>query len=43
MFELYFEPSAIDHYFEKLDMPTIFLVFEKDVIVEDKLLAAVLS
>ena len=43
MSERYFEPSAMDSYFEKQDTPTVFLVFGKEVIVDDGRLAAALS
>ena len=43
MSERYFEPSAIDSYFEKQDKPTIFLVLGKEVIVDDERLATALS
>ena len=43
MSEQYFEPSAMDSYFEKQDKPTIFLVLGKEVIVDDGRLAAALS
>ena len=43
MSERYFEPSAMDSYFEKLDKPTVFLVFGKEVIVDDERLATALS
>ena len=43
MSERYFEPSAMDSYFEKQDKPTIFFVLEKKVIVDDERLAAALS
>ena len=33
MSERYFEPSAMDSYFEKQDKPTVFLVLGKEVIV----------
>ena len=39
----YFEPSAMDSYFEKQDKPTIFFVLGKKVIVDDERLAAALS
>ena len=34
----YYEPSAMDSYFDKQDKPTVFLVLGKEVIVDDKLL-----
>lgn len=43
MSERYFEPSAMDSYFEKQDKPTIFLVLGKEVIVDDERLATTLS
>ncbi len=43
MSERYFEPSAMDSYFEKRDKPTVFLVFGKEVIVDDERLAMALS
>ena len=43
MSERYFEPSAMDSYFEKRDKPTVFLVFGKEVIVDDERLATSLS
>jgi DNA-directed RNA polymerase specialized sigma24 family protein len=43
MSEKYFEPSAMDSYFEKQDKPTVFLVLEKEVIVDDERLATALS
>ena len=43
MSERYFEPSAIDSYFEKHEKPTIFLVLGKEVIVDDERLATALS
>ena len=43
MTERYFEPSAMDSYFEKQDKPTIFLVLGKEVIVDDERLATALS
>ena len=43
MSERFFEPSAMDSYFEKIDKPTVFLVFEKEVIVDNEQLAKVLS
>ena len=43
MSERYFEPSAMDSYFEKQDKPTIFFVLGKKVIVDDERLAAALS
>ena len=39
MSERYFEPSAMDSYFEKQDNPTVFLVLGKEVIVDDERLA----
>lgn len=43
MSEKYFEPSTMDSYFEKQDKPTIFLVFGKEVIVDNEQLAIALS
>ena len=43
MSERHFEPSAMDSYFEKQDKPTVFLVFGKEVIVDDERLATALS
>ena len=43
MSERFFEPSAMDSYFEKIDKPTVFLVFEKEVIVDNEKLAKALS
>ena len=43
MSERYFEPSAMDSYFEKQDKPTVFLVLGKEVIVDDERLATALS
>ncbi len=43
MSEQYFEPFAMDSYFEKQDKPTIFLVLGKEVIVDDERLATTLS
>ena len=43
MSERYFEPSAMDSYFEKRNKPTVFLVFGKEVIVDDERLATALS
>jgi DNA-directed RNA polymerase specialized sigma24 family protein len=43
MSERYFEPSAMDSYFEKQDKPTVFLVLEKEVVVDDEQLAMALS
>lgn len=43
MSERYFEPSAMDSYFEKQDKPMVFLVFGKEVIVGNERLAAALS
>ncbi len=43
MSERYFEPSAMDSYFEKQDKPTVFLVLGKEVIVDDEQLAMALS
>ena len=42
MSERYFEPSAMDSYFEKQDKPTVFLVLGKEVIVDDERLATAL-
>ena len=39
----YFEPSAMDSYFEKQDKPTVFLVLGKEVVVDDEQLAMALS
>ena len=43
MSERYFEPSAMDSYFEKRDKPTVFLVLGKEVVVDDERLAMALS
>ena len=43
MSERYFEPSAMDSYFEKQDKPTVFLVLGKEVIVDEERLATALS
>ena len=43
MAEKYFETSATDSYFEKQDKPTVFLVFGKEVIVDNERLATALS
>lgn len=43
MSERFFEPSAIDRYFEKQDKPTVFLVLGKKVIVDNERLATALS
>ena len=43
MSERYFEPSAMDSYFERQEKPTVFLVSGKEVIVDDERLATVLS
>lgn len=43
MSERFFEPSAIDRYFEKQDKPTAFLVLGKKVIVDNERLATALS
>ena len=43
MSERFFEPSAMDSYFEKQDKPTVFFVLGKEVIVDDERLATVLS
>ena len=43
MSERYFEPSAMDSYFEKQDKPTVFLVFGKEVIVDNERLSTALS
>ena len=43
MSERYFEPSAMDSYFEKQEKPTVFLVLGKEVIVDDERLATALS
>ena len=43
MSERYFESSAMDSYFEKRDKPSVFLVFGKEVIVDDERLATALS
>ena len=43
MSERYFEPSAMDSYFEKQDKPTVFIVLGKKVIVDDERLATALS
>ncbi len=39
----YFEPSAMDSYFEKQDKPTVFLVLGKEIVVDDEQLAMALS
>ena len=39
----YFEPSAMDSYFEKREKPTAFLVLGKEVIVDNERLAIALS
>ena len=43
MSERFFEPSAMDSYFEKQDKPTAFFVLGKEVIVDDEQLAMALS
>lgn len=43
MTERFFEPSAMDRYFEKQDKPTAFLVLGKEVIVDNEQLATALS
>ena len=43
MSERFFEPSAMDNYFEKQDKPTAFFVLEKEVIVDNERLATALS
>ena len=43
MSERFFEPSAMDRYFEKQDKPTAFLVLGKEVIVDNEQLATALS
>ena len=43
MSERFFEPSAMDRYFEKQDKPTAFLVLGKKVIVDNEQLAMALS
>lgn len=43
MSERFFEPSAMDNYFEKQDKSTVFPVFEKEVIVDNERLATALS
>lgn len=43
MSERYFEPSAMDSYFERQEKPTVFLVLGKEVIVDDERLATALS
>ena len=43
MSERFFEPSAMDNYFEKQDKPTAFFVLGKEVIVDDEQLAMALS
>ena len=43
MSERFFEPSAMDSYFEKQDKPTAFFVLGKEVIVDDERLAMALS
>lgn len=43
MSERYFEPSAMDSYFERQEKPTVFLVLGTEVIVEYERLATALS
>ncbi len=43
MSERYFEPSAMDSYFEKQGKPTVFLVLGKEVIVDNERLATAMS
>ena len=43
MSERYFEPFAMDSYFENQNKPTVFLVLGKEVIVDDEQLATTLS
>lgn len=43
MSERYFEPSAMDSYFERQEKSTVFLVLGKEVIVDDEQLAMALS
>ena len=43
MTERFFEPSAMDRYFEKQDKPTAFFVLGKEVIVDNERLATALS
>ena len=43
MSERFFEPSAMDSYFEKQEKPTVFLAFGEEVIVDDEQLAEALS
>ena len=43
MTERFFEPSAMDRYFEKQDKPTVFFVLGKKVIVDNERLAKALS
>ena len=43
MSERYFEPSAMDSYFERQEKPTVFLVLGTEVIVDDERLATALS
>ena len=43
MSEGFFEPSAMDRYFEKQDKPTVFFVLGKKVIVDNERLAKALS
>ena len=43
MSERFFEPSAMDSYFEKQDKPTVFLVLGKKVIVDNERLATALT
>ena len=42
MAERYFEPSAMDSYFEKQDKPTVFLVLGKEGVVDNEQLATAL-
>lgn len=43
MSERFFEPSTMDSYFQKLDKPTVFLVFGKEIVVDNEQLATALS
>ncbi len=43
MSERYFEPFVMDSYFERQEKPTVFLVLETEVIVDDEQLATALS
>ena len=43
MSERYFEPFVMDSYFERQEKPTVFLVLETEVIVDDEQMATALS